>query len=144
MNYFKSYFLDIITKKYFQLKGRAPRREFWFFMLFSFLASFVLGLIGTALGLEYVMHLDTLATMNELSGAEGVTDFPINLVQIAISLLLMLPSFAVSVRRLHDIGKSGWWQLVALVPLLGIFVLLVFFLLPSQEGKNDYGDFPRN
>ncbi len=144
MNYFKSYFLDVITKKYFQLKGRAPRREFWFFMLFSFLVSFVLGLIGAALGLEYIMHMDTLATMNELSGAEGVTDFPINLVQIGISLLLLFPSFSITVRRLHDIGKSGWWQLIALIPFIGILVLLVFYVMGSQEGKNAYGDFPTN
>ena len=59
------------------------------------------------------------------------------------SLAVLLPGIALGVRRLHDIGKSGWWMLIALVPLIGLIVLLVFACTDSQPGDNEYGPNPK-
>ena len=63
-----------------------------------------------------------------------------NLASVA-NLVLLIPNFAVSARRLHDVGRSGWWQLLCLTGI-GIFVLLFWFAQPSEEGHNDYGEDP--
>ena len=60
-----------------------------------------------------------------------------------VGAALVLPSIAVGVRRLHDTGRSGWWMLIAFVPFIGFIVLLVFFVLDSQPGSNEYGPNPK-
>ncbi|MBD3790514.1 MAG: DUF805 domain-containing protein [Campylobacterales bacterium] len=132
MDYFKAYFIDILKSKYLQFEGRAPRREFWYFVLFSFIISFILGFIEGFLGLGINMQMPT-----------GETE-TISILQILFSLIILLPSIAISIRRLHDIGKSGWWYILGVIPfvnLIGIFVLLYFFITPSQEGDNEFGPF---
>ena len=62
---------------------------------------------------------------------------------LIFALALLVPSIALAVRRLHDIGKSGWWYLIALIPLIGLLVLLYFFVLDSQPGSNQYGPNPK-
>jgi len=115
-----NYFLDVITKKYAEFNGRATRSEYWYFTLFSLIAYIIAGVVD---GL--------------LAGVTG--GLP------ALSILLMLgfliPSIAVGVRRLHDIGKSGWWYLLALVPLVSL-VLIAFFVIDSKE-DNQYGPNPK-
>ena len=59
-----------------------------------------------------------------------------------LSPVLMLPSIAVSVRRLHDIDKSGWWVLLSLIPIVGIIVLIVWYVRAGQTGNNRFGDDP--
>ncbi|MDP3125664.1 MAG: DUF805 domain-containing protein, partial [Thiobacillus sp.] len=59
------------------------------------------------------------------------------------SLAILIPSLAVTVRRLHDTGRTGWWLLIGLIPLIGAIVLLVFMLLDSQPGDNEYGASPK-
>ena len=59
-----------------------------------------------------------------------------------VALALLLPSLAVGARRLHDIGKSGWWQLINLIPLLGLVVLIYFWVQPGQPGSNMHGEAP--
>ena len=98
--------------RYFDFGGRASRSEYWWFQLF-------LILIGVAL-----MPLGDFA------------DF----VGALIGLLLLIPGLAVSVRRLHDTGKSGLWLLIFFIPLLGALVLLLFFVQPSTDGMNHYGE----
>ena len=61
-------------------------------------------------------------------------------ISIIVSLVLLLPSLAVSVRRLHDIGRSGWWIFIAVVPILGWLLLLYWYVQPGDEGRNDYDD----
>ena len=102
-----------VLKKYAVFTGRARRKEYWMFFLFQVLISFVIGLI------------------------EGITNT--NVLGMLFLLLTLLPSIALSVRRLHDIGKSGWWMLIGLIPLIGSIVLLVFACLDSQPGENTYG-----
>ena len=144
MNIFKAYFLDVITQKYFQISGRAPRREFWYFMLFSIIFSFLFGMVGQMLGLFYMIPIE-IPSINETGQiVNSLQNIPINLVQAGFGLALFFPTLAVSIRRLHDLDKSGWWYLIAIIPLLGALVLLAFFVTGSQEHENRYGDIPNN
>jgi uncharacterized membrane protein YhaH (DUF805 family) len=105
--------------KYADFNGRASLSEFWWFYLFFVLAAVAAGVVGGI-----------------LSGILGET---IGLLLMAIVVLgLMIPFIAVSTRRLHDIGKSGWWQLISFIPLGGL-VLLYFFVLSGEAGDNQFG-----
>lgn len=110
------WYVDVL-KKYATFSGRAGRPEFWMFTLISFVISIVLAVIDSALGTAPVIGL-------------------------VYSLAVLLPGLAVGVRRLHDIDRSGWWLLLALIPILGSIVLLVFFALPGAPGENSYGPKP--
>ena len=109
-------------KKYADFSGRARRKEYWFFFLFNLIVSIVLGVIDSMLGL----------------GAAGV-----GILSGLYSLAVIIPSIAVGVRRLHDINKTGWWILIAFIPLIGILVLLVFALMSGTHGDNEYGPDPK-
>lgn len=111
-------------KKYAVFAGRARRREYWFFVLFSILISIVLAVIDHMTG--------TLSPTADLGLLSGI-----------YALAVLVPSIAVSVRRLHDTGRSGWWLLISLVPLVGGIVLIVFLVLDSQAGENKYGPNPK-
>ena len=102
-------------KKYATFEGRARRKEFWFFALFNFLAIVLLALIDGVLG-----------TFSEEAG--------IGLLSGIYVLAIFIPSIAVTVRRLHDTDRSGWWILLSFLPLIGGLVLLVFEVLDSTPG----------
>ena len=87
------------------------------FVLFNALVSIVVEGIGYVIGLDFLVSLYALA--------------------------VFIPMLAVSVRRLHDIGKSGWWYLVGFIPYIGALVLLVFFVKDSQPGENKWGANPK-
>jgi uncharacterized membrane protein YhaH (DUF805 family) len=113
-----------VLKKYAVFKGRARRKEYWYFVLFNTLITIVLG---------------TIDGVTELVSAEA----GIGLLSGLYTLAVLVPSIAVSVRRLHDTNRSGWWLLISLVPLVGPIVLLVFLVLDSQPGENQYGSNPK-
>ena len=113
-----------VLKQYAVFKGRARRKEYWFFILFNLIASLLLTLVDFMTG-----SLDAELGMGMLSGL--------------YSLAILIPSLAVTVRRLHDTGRTGWWLLVGLIPLIGAIVLLVFMLLDSQPNDNEYGANPK-
>lgn len=96
-----------VLSKYATFSGRAPRSEYWWWILFVILWAWI----------------------------------PI--VNIVLALVFLLPSLAVQVRRLHDIGRSGWWWFIGMVPIIGGIVLLVFYLTDSQTGENQYGPNPK-
>jgi uncharacterized membrane protein YhaH (DUF805 family) len=133
-NVFQEYFINIFRYKYIQYKGRARRKEFWMFYLFSSIFSFVLGLFPVLGGIY--------------------------------SLVVMLPTICLSIRRLHDIGKSGWWLMLPLVSFIGVLGFLVldigvalfcmallfsiscitflaYCCLDSQPDENQYGPNPQ-
>jgi uncharacterized membrane protein YhaH (DUF805 family) len=112
-----SWYLAVL-KKYAQFSGRARRTEYWMFVLFNLIISMV------------------LAFVEGLLGSPGV-------IGLLYGLAVLLPSIAVSVRRLHDTDRSGWWLLVALVPLIGVIVLIVFAAQDSKPGDNAYGPNPK-
>jgi uncharacterized membrane protein YhaH (DUF805 family) len=110
-----NWYLEVL-RKYVVFEGRARRKEYWFFVLFNFLIGIVLGIIDAMAG----------TPMSPL-----------------YSLAILLPSIAVAVRRLHDTDRSGWWILIGLVPILGVIVLLIFFVTDGTEGTNRFGDDPK-
>lgn len=105
------YFLDAFNK-YADFTGRATRKEYWMFILFYIIGYVVLSVIGGILG--------TIA------------------LSLIFSLVLLVPSISIAARRLHDTGRTGWWQLISLIPLIGIIVMIVFLVQDSQE-DNEYG-----
>ena len=114
----------IAFKKYATFSGRAQRAEYWYFILFYILIFFVLSIVDVITG-----SFSSDAGMGLLGGL--------------LTLVLLIPSIAVSVRRLHDTGRSGWWFLIALIPLIGAIVLLVFTVQDSSPGDNIYGPNPK-
>ncbi|MBS7455550.1 DUF805 domain-containing protein [Coralloluteibacterium stylophorae] len=109
-----------VLKQYATFSGRARRTEYWMYTLINLLILFGLMVVDALIG---------------TSGGIGV-------LSLIYSLAVMLPGIAVTVRRLHDTGRSGWWVLIALVPVAGI-VLLVFMCLEGEAGSNDYGVDPK-
>ena len=118
-----SWYLQAL-KKYAVFGGRSRRMEYWYFVLFNIIVSIVLGVIDGLLGTS-----GSYAGAGLLSGIYG--------------LAVLIPSLAVTVRRLHDTDRTGWWILIALVPLIGVIVLLVFALLEGTPGNNQYGPNPK-
>lgn len=112
-----------VLKKYAVFSGRARRKEYWVFTLVSVVVSIILGIFDGALGFRE-------------PGETG----PLRAVY---SLVVLIPSLAVAVRRLHDTGRSGWWILIGLIPCVGFIILIVFFVQDSQPGPNEYGPNPK-
>ncbi len=119
-----NYFLEALGK-YAVFSGRSRRSEYWFFVLFTCLIAMALALAGL-----YVAKV----TGGPPTLAKYLVDF--------FSLLVFIPSLAVSVRRLHDVGMSGWWILLNLVPF-GSLVIMGFSVQDSQPGDNKYGPNPK-
>lgn len=113
-----------VLKKYAEFSGRARRKEYWFFVLFNFLVVIVLSILDGIVG-----TLDAEGGIGLLSGI--------------YSLGVLIPSIAVGVRRLHDTDRSGWWMLIGFIPIIGVIVLLIFFVLDSTPGENQYGPSPK-
>lgn len=111
-------------RKYFVFQGRARRKEYWFFWLFNTIFLAILSVLDNSTG-----------TFNPDSGY--------GLLSGIYSLVVFIPSLAVSVRRLHDTSRSGWWLLISLIPLIGFIVLLIFMLQNSTLGQNQYGANPK-
>ena len=111
-----NFFIEAL-QKYADFSGRATRQQYWMFMLFYILIYIGLSLIETAFGSSGIGILSLLFTLG-----------------------LLVPSIAILARRLHDIGKSGWWMLLALIPLVGAIIVLVFTILDSEKESNQYGE----
>ena len=108
--------IKTVLNNYVNFKDRSRRSEYWWWTLAVFIGNIVTFAIGAA---------------------AGAGDLLTNL----FSLLVFIPGLAVSFRRMHDIGKSAWWLLIVLIPLIGWLALIYFFVQPS-EGSNQYGDGP--
>lgn len=111
-------------KNYANFSGRARRKEYWYFALFNFIFSFAIGFIDGMIG--------------SYSYEAGIGMFG-----VIYTLAIIIPSFAVTVRRLHDTGRSGWWLLFFLVPLIGPIMLIVFAVQDSKAGSNKFGENPK-
>lgn len=107
----------LVMEKSFDFEGRASRREFWMFSLATFLAGIILGIIG-----KMIMFLWIL---------KGI-----------FNLIVLPASIAVGARRLHDIGKSGWWQLLWLIPIVGWIILFIWDVTEGNKQSNSYGADP--
>ena len=113
-----NWYLEVL-KKYAVFSGRARRKEYWMFVLFNIIIAFALGFVtgfmGAALGIGTALSSTT---------------------NIIYNLAVLIPSIAVGVRRMHDLGRSGWWILFPVVNL-------IFLCFDSQPGENEYGPNPK-
>jgi len=107
-----------VLQNYTVFEGRARRKEYWMFVLVNLIISIAIGIVEAI-----------ISSGDILSGLYG--------------LAVLIPSLAVGARRLHDIGKSGWWQLIALIPVVGWIILIVFFCTEGEAGENQYGVNPK-
>lgn len=106
-----------VFAKYAVFSGRARRSEFWWFFLFYVIVDIVVQIIDVAA--------------------------KTSIIGLLLALVFLLPSLGVDVRRLHDIGKSGWWILIGLIPIVGAIILIVWACQDSQPGANQYGESPK-
>jgi uncharacterized membrane protein YhaH (DUF805 family) len=111
-----------VFSKYATFSGRARRAELWWFVLFNIIVSVVLGVLDSALF--------------------GFGEGQAQVLGPIWSLAVLLPSLAVGARRPHDIGRSGWWQLISLIPIIGLLVLIWWYAQPGEPGTNQYGENP--
>jgi uncharacterized membrane protein YhaH (DUF805 family) len=113
-------YLDVFKNHYADFQGRASRTEYWMFTLFHFIA---------------VFSLFFLFVISESRFIAGVL--------MIYYLASIVPSVAITVRRLHDIGKSGWAYLFGFIPLVGSFILIIFACMKGQPNHNQYGPNPK-
>jgi len=117
-----NWYLEVL-RKYAVFSGRARRKEYWMFFLFNMTIFCVLSAIEGILRIAPQTNGSVLASIYALG--------------------VLIPGIAVGVRRLHDTNRSGWWLLLALVPLVGTVVLIVFMVQDSQNGDSRYGQNPK-
>ena len=110
---FNTYFVEVLKKQYFDFGGRATRKQFWMFNLYVFVIVLVLSFLTALIGLQIIGQLAVLA--------------------------IVVPSIAMSVRRVRDLGISGWFILIGLIPFIGGIVLLIGYCLPTDYLKK-YGE----
>ena len=120
-----------VLKKYAVFSGRARRKEFWYFELFNFIIYIVLSLPQIIL-----LLLAPSPSLLPLVLGFGVLSW-------IYSLAVLIPSIAVTVRRLHDTDRSGWWIFIGLIPLVGGIILLIYMVSDSQAETNQYGPSPK-
>ena len=113
-----------VLKQYADFSGRARRTEYWMFVLFNMIFAIVAMILDNVLGIAM----------------EGIGYGPL---YGLYALAMLIPGLAVAVRRLHDVGKSGWMILIALIPLIGAIWLLVLMVTDSNAGENQYGQNPK-
>lgn len=114
---FFDWYLKCIKNHYADFEGRARRTEYWMFYLVNLIIAIVLAFIARAIGFHV---LNTL-----------------------YSLAVLVPGIAVGVRRLHDTGRTGWWLLIALIPLIGWIWIIVLLAIEGDQGANQYGADPK-
>ena len=120
-------FLEALTKRYAQFSGRASKREFWGYMLFRMVAVVAIFFVAVI-----------MFAINESLGSI------FNLLCWLFGIALVIPDLSVGVRRLHDIGKSGWWFLIGFVPLIGPIWLIILWCQASVNEDNQWGGLPEN
>jgi uncharacterized membrane protein YhaH (DUF805 family) len=127
-------------RKYADFTGRARRTEFWLFALLIFLIEVVFMALLSAVGGSGLLFGDPAAAAAvQMNGAIGA----VLLIHFAVMLALLVPSLAVTFRRLHDTNRRGWWILLSFIPLIGALVLFIFYLLDGTAGPNRFGEDPK-
>ena len=118
----------VVMRNYANFSGRARRSEYWWYTLANALLMipfYALAAYGMVIENEGLMLVFTM-------------------LYVLIALAMIVPSLAVSCRRLHDINRSGWWYLIGLIPLIGGIILLIWFFTEGTRGSNNYGPDPKD
>ncbi len=116
---------SVLLNKYATFSGRARRSEYWWWYLFVIIVGTIANIIDRAAGLTY-----------------GDVTYAGGWIASIVGLVFLIPNLAVAVRRLHDTGRTGWWLLIGLIPVIGWIILLIFFVSDS-ENDNQYGPYPK-
>lgn len=111
-------------KQYADFKGRARRKEYWMFILFNIIFAFLAALIDNIVG-------------------TASPELGYGLFYIVYGLAVFIPGLAVTVRRLHDVGKSGWMYFIILIPIIGIIWFIILMVKDSEPGSNKWGENPK-
>ena len=123
MNFFDA--VKTCFVKYTNFSGRASRSEFWLFVLFTFVVSLMLGFLDPLIaGVPFMDYDEVFAPLSTI-----------------FTIAIIIPSFAVNVRRLHDVNRSGWWLLIELT-VIGILLILFWCCNKGDEGENRFGPKP--
>lgn len=118
---------------YANFKGRARRKEYWMYTL-----------IFTVLLIALMTIMFSVLSFSDETGIETGPGVYLTVILVIVFLFAhFIPTIALTVRRLHDTGKSGWWYLIVLVPYLGNFVIFIFTLIDGDRGDNKYGSNPK-
>lgn len=112
---FNNYFINVLKTQYTDFKGRASRSQYWYYILCYFIVSIPFAIIDAVL-------------------------FQTQILGLLLGLALIVPTIAIGVRRLHDLGKPGWWFLMVLIPIVGPIALLVLFCMKGEDKSNPYGN----
>lgn len=127
------WYLKVVRDNFANFKGRARRKEFWMFVLFNLIFDIVVMIADNIIGTTFKVG----------SGYYAIS-MPYGWFFLLYSLAVIIPGIAVSVRRLHDIGKSGGWIFISLIPFIGAIWLLVLFVLEGDLNPNTYGVSPKS
>jgi uncharacterized membrane protein YhaH (DUF805 family) len=119
------WYKKVVFENYANFNGRARRSEYWYFALMSLIITILATILDSALGINF----DPL---------------PYGYLYFIYAIAVLIPGLAVSVRRLHDVGKSGWFYFIVLIPIIGAIWLLVLFFTEGDQGENDYGPDPKD
>ncbi|MDR2346903.1 MAG: DUF805 domain-containing protein [Planctomycetaceae bacterium] len=126
-----------VLKKYADFSGRARRKEYWRFTVYN---AIILPLFLISIGIIIIFLMTVMKSQIE---SKYIVIIVLSAIYLLYNLLIILPSLAVCIRRLHDTGNSGWMVLITLIPVVGLLILLVFLVQDSQPGNNQYGTNPK-
>lgn len=119
-----NWYKKVVFDNYANFNGRARRSEYWYFALMNLIVLIGAAVLDNLLGLTFgVLHFGWLYVM--------------------VALSVFIPGLAVAVRRLHDVGKSGWFYFIVLIPIVGVIWLLVLFFTEGNHDENQYGENPK-
>lgn len=128
-----NWYKKVVFENYANFNGRARRSEYWYFALCNFLITMVL----------YIPFVISIRSA-EYDGMPPTIAYVFLALILIYSIATLIPSLAVSIRRLHDIGKSGWNYLISIIPFVGPIILLIWMLTDSESGENKWGPNPKN
>ena len=126
------WYLKVVRDNYINFSGRARRKEYWMFMLFHIILCCIAAVLDNILGLDFTVG----SGYYEASVGYGW-------IYLLYALVTFLPSFSLVVRRLHDVGKSGWFILISIIPLIGAIWFLVLMCTDGNSEENTYGPSPK-
>ena len=119
-----NWYKKVVLENYANFNGRARRSEYWYFALMNLIILVIAAVLDSVLGFNFA-------------------PLPYGYLYVLVALATFIPGLAVAVRRLHDVGKSGWFYFIVLIPIIGAIWLLVLFFTEGNHGENQYGPDPK-